>query len=100
VTVPHTDYTRWGLACAEPLTAAGEEIRYLRRDEAGGIPFPKEDFWLFDEDRIILSVFSEDGRQGGFASTDDRDLLDQCRVVRDRVWERAVPCATYVASTS
>src|SRR4051812_33914118 len=53
VTLPHTDYTRWGLACAAALTTAGEDIRYLQRQDATGIPFPKEDFWLFDEHRII-----------------------------------------------
>jgi len=100
VTVPHSDYTRWGLAVAQMLEEAGEQIRYLRRDQAGGIPFPKEDFWVFDEDRLILSVFSADGRQGGFASSEDPDLLDQCREVRDLVWARATPYAKYVASTS
>lgn len=94
---PHSDYTRWGLAIAEKLTAAGEDIRYLERTEAADIAFPQEDFWLFDDDRLILSVFSPDGRQGGFALADDPDLLVHCRTVRDEVWSRATPYAQYVA---
>ena len=100
VTVPHSPYTRWGLAVASMLTASGEEIRYLRRDHAAGISFPQEDFWLLDDDRLILSVFSDDGRQGAFASTADVQLLAHCVAVRDQVWARAVPYPDYVVSTT
>ena len=99
VTVPHTDYSRWGLVVAEKLTAAGEDIRYLPRERAAGIALPDEDFWLLDEDRLILSVFSADGRQGGYASNDDPDLVIQCRAVRDQVWSRAVDYHEYVSQT-
>ena len=99
VTVPHTDYTRWGLVVAEKLTAAGENIRYLPRHRTAGIELPKEDFWLLNDDRLILSVFSADGRQGGFASNDDPDLVTQCREVRDQVWSRAVDYHEYVSQT-
>ncbi|GAA0961299.1 DUF6879 family protein [Virgisporangium aurantiacum] len=98
VTLPHSDYTSWGLACAAALTRAGEDIRYLPREQALDIPFPKEDFWLFDDERIILSVFSDDGRQGGFASADDPGLLAQCQTVRNEVWARATPYSEYLAS--
>jgi hypothetical protein len=100
VTVPHSPYTRWGLAVAAMLTGAGEEIRYLCRDRTVGISFPTEDFWLLDDDRLILSVFSDDGRQGGFASNTDTKLLAHCLAVRDQVWSRAVPYPDYVMSTT
>src|ERR1700678_35490 len=64
VSLPHTEYTRWGLAIARLNTEAGEDIRYLPRDLAEGIDLPDEDYWLFDDDKLILSVFSEDGRTG------------------------------------
>jgi uncharacterized protein YneR len=100
VTVPHSSYTRWGLSVAAILTAAGEEIRYLDRHHTAGIVLPEEDFWLLDDDRLILSVFSDDGRQGGFASSTDPQMLEGCLAVRDQVWARAIPYPDYVASTT
>ena len=95
VTLPHTDYTRWGIVVAEQLAAAGEDIRYLNRAETADIPFPAEDFWILDDDRLVLSVFFDGGRRGGFARSTDHELLEQCRVVRDQVWSRAVPYRRY-----
>src|SRR5207302_1275537 len=95
VTVPHGDYTRFGFAVAPHSIAAGEDIRYLPRHLAGGIDFPREDFWLLDDDTLVLSVFSDDGRTGGFSREHDPHLTAQCRAVRDQVWPRAVPFAQY-----
>lgn len=96
-TQPWTDYTRWGLAVSPLNIAAGEDIRYLPRHLAAGISLPAEDYWLLDDDLLILSVFSPDGRTGGFAWPDDPALLAQCIGVRDQVLELAVPYAKYVA---
>jgi hypothetical protein len=95
--VPHTDYVRWGLDVSPLNIAAGEDIRYLPRHLAAGITLPEEDYWLLDDDTLILSVFSADGRTGGFAWPPGPGLLGQCREVRDQVLERAVPYARYVA---
>jgi hypothetical protein len=96
VTVPHSAYTRWGFAVAPHSIEAGEDIRYLSRHLTEGIDFPPEDYWLFDDDRLVLSVFSEDGRTGWFARETDPGLTAHCRLVRDQVWSRAIPFAEYV----
>lgn len=98
VTVPHTDYTRWGFAVAPHSIRAGEEIRYITRDLVDDVVFPDDDCWLFD-DTLVLSVFSEGGRVGGFARTTDRQLAAAYQVIRDQVWPKAVPYAQYVPST-
>ena len=95
--VPHTDYIRWGLEVSPLNIEAGEDIRYLPRHLADGIKLPDEDFWLLDDDTLILSVFSADGRTGGFGREPDPELLRQCLVVRDQVWDRAIPYARYAA---
>ncbi len=94
---PHSDYIRWGLDVSPLNIEAGEDIRYLPRELAEGIELPAEDYWLLDDDTLILSVFSPDGRTGGFAWPSSTELLRQCVAVRDQVWERAVPYAQYVA---
>lgn len=95
--VPHTDYICWGLHVSPLNIEAGEDIRYLPRHLADGIKLPEEDFWLLDDDTLILSVFSADGRTGGFARERDPELLGQCLAVRDQVWDRAIPYARYAA---
>jgi hypothetical protein len=94
---PHTDYIRWGLDVSPLNIKAGEDIRYLPRHLASDIELPEEDFWLLDDDLLILSVFSADGRTGGFALPSSPELLRQCIAVRDQVWRRAIPYAEYAA---
>jgi hypothetical protein len=69
----------------------------LARHLAEDIKLPDEDYWLLDDDTLILSVFSPDGRIGGFAREPSPELLMQCLVVRDQVWDRAIPYTQYVA---
>jgi hypothetical protein len=95
--VPYSDYIRWGLDVSPLNIEAGEDIRYLPRHLTKDIELPDDDFWLLDDDTLILSVFSPDGRTGGFASETDPDLLAQCLTVREQVWDRAIPYSQYVA---
>src|SRR5262249_53273394 len=87
VSLPHATYTRWGLDVARLSVEAGEDIRYLPRDLIKDIEFPDEDYWLLDDDQLILSVFSPDGRTGGFAWETNAAALRRCIVVRDQVWD-------------
>ncbi len=93
--VPHSDYVRWGLDVSPLNIEAGEDIRYLPRHLADGIDLPDEDYWLLDDDTLILSVFSADGRTGGFAWPLSPGLLRACVTVRDQLLERAIPFAQY-----
>jgi hypothetical protein len=95
--IPHSDYVRWGLDVSPLNITAGEDIRYLPRHLSEDIDLPDEDYWLLDDDTLILSVFSADGRTGGFARPSSPELLRKCVTARDRVWERAIPYAQYVA---
>ncbi len=38
VSMPLTDYSRFGVFCSEHTNAAGEDIRYLTRDQAEDLP--------------------------------------------------------------
>ncbi|MFC4586965.1 DUF6879 family protein [Sphaerisporangium corydalis] len=98
VTVPHVDYTRWGLEVARLNIEAGEDIRYLPRHLARGIDFPADDFWLFDDDRLVFTVFEPGGRFIGGVDVRYPVLVEQCRRVRDEVWAIAIPRGKYVHS--
>lgn len=98
VTVPHGDYTRWGLTIAEHNIAAGEEIRGLPRHLIDPSELATDDYWLFDDNRVVFTLFTSDGVVEGAATTTDPVIVRHCCTVRDRVWEAAIPHAQYRVS--
>jgi Family of unknown function (DUF6879) len=95
VSEPLNDYARFLLAHAAGSVAAGEDIRYLPRDKAAEIDLPQEDCWLFDDSRLVLVLFPDDGRKYGMHPVDDRELTARYVAVRDQVWAQAIPYAEY-----
>ncbi|MGB3442772.1 MAG: DUF6879 family protein [Actinophytocola sp.] len=95
VTVPHGDYTRWGLTIAEHNITAGEDIRWLPRHLIDSAELTADDYWLFDDSRVVFTVFAPDGTFEGGAATTDPVIVRHCRTVRDRVWEAAIPHDRY-----
>jgi hypothetical protein len=98
VTVPHGDYTRWGLTVAAHNIAAGEDIRWLPRHLIDPHEVTTDDYWMFDDDRVVFTVFEPSGRFVGGVATTDPTILARCRVVRDRVWRAAIPHDQYIVS--
>lgn len=98
VTVPHADYTRWGLTVAPHNIAAGEDIRWLPRHLIDSIDLASDDYWLFDDDRAVFTVFEPSGRFVGGAATTDPTIVEYCCTVRDRVWQDAIPHSRYAVS--
>ncbi|MCA1703656.1 MAG: hypothetical protein LC808_10520, partial [Actinobacteria bacterium] len=77
---------------------AGEDIRWLPRHLADDIDFPAEDFWLFDDNRVVFTVFEDGGRFIGGMETLDSNLVEQCRKVYEQVCALAVPHAEYAST--
>lgn len=100
VSVPHVDYTRWGLTVAEHNIAAGEDIRWVPRDLVEPTGLPADDFWLFDERRVVFTVFEPSGRFAGGAVTVDPTIVAYCLEARQRIWDKAIPHRQYRSSGS
>ncbi|RZS38794.1 hypothetical protein EV193_1043 [Herbihabitans rhizosphaerae] len=96
VTVPHGDYTRWGLTVAEHNIAAGEDIRWLPRHQITSDHLPADDYWLFDDKLVVFTVFEPNGQFAGGAATTDPTIVSHCRTIRDHVWKAAIPHSDYV----
>ena len=96
VTVPHVDYTRWLLSISSLNVDAGEEIRWLPRHLVNGLPSTADDFWLFDDNRVVFTLFAPDGTFAGGAQTEDPAIVENCVRIRDGLWRSAVPHAVYV----
>lgn len=98
VSVPHVDYTRWGLTVAPLNIEAGEDIRWLPRNLLDGLDVTADDFWLIDRKRVVFTVFTPDGTFSGGAETVDPVIVDRCNTVRDTLWSIAVPHVDYAES--
>jgi hypothetical protein len=88
VSTPLTDYSRFGIFCSEYTNAAGEDIRYLTRDQAGDLP--DYDFWLFDSRKLVKMLFDDDENFLGAEVVDDSTTIVDHNYWRDAAWHKAV----------
>jgi len=88
VSVPLTDYSRFGVFCSQYTNAAGEEIRYLPRDQARDLP--DYDYWLFDSRLLVKMHFDTEEHFLGGEVIKDPAVIVQHGHWRDAAWHRAV----------
>ncbi len=88
VSAPLTDYSRFGVFCSEHTNAAGEDIRYLTRDQADDLP--DYDYWLFDSRKLMRMHFDDDERFLGGEIIEDPAAIVRHNYWRDAAWHRAV----------
>jgi hypothetical protein len=98
VSIPHVDYTRFGLTIAPLNIEAGEDVRWLPRPLIDPTELARDDYWLFDDRLAAFVIFKPDGDATGLAVTDDPAIVAHCVTVRDKVWSLAIPHAEYVVS--
>lgn len=90
VSVPLTDYSRFGVWCSQFTNGAGEDIRYLTRDRAESTGLPSHDYWLFDSRKLVRMHFDDaDAFLGGEVVNDPTEIVKH-NYWRDAAWHRAV----------
>lgn len=96
VSEPVTAYTRFLYATAtDPNVEAGEQVRWLPRRLASHIALPGNDFWLFDDEKVIFNLFTGDGDWAGQETTNDARIVELCRSAFEAVWSVATPHEDY-----
>lgn len=90
VSTPLTDYSRFGVFCSQFTNAAGEDIRYLERDQAEAEGLPRHDYWLFDSRKLVWMHFDDVDRFQGGEIIEDPAVIVQHNYWRDAAWHRAV----------
>ncbi len=90
VSVPFTDYARFGLWASKFTVAAGEDIRYLARDQAQGAGLPNHDYWLFDSRKLVKMHFDDEDQFLGGGVVEDSLEIVQHNYWRDAAWHHAV----------
>src|SRR5439155_7214217 len=78
ISEPVSDYIRFEWVGTDVLVEAGEEVRWLPRRLVSPIALPGNDFWLFDTNTVVFSVFSGAGEVVERQLTADKGALDLC----------------------
>lgn len=89
VSMPLTDYSRFGVYCSTYTNEAGEDIRYLPRDQA--MDLPEYDYWLFDSHKLARMHFDHTDNFLGGEIIRDPAVIVEHNFWRDAAWHRAVP---------
>lgn len=90
VSIPLTDYSRFGVWASQFTTAAGEDVRYLARDQTQDTTLAGHDYWLFDSRLLVVMRFDDADRFLGGEVVEDPAVIVQHNYWRDAAWHRAV----------
>lgn len=99
VSFPPSAWTRYGVEVARLSMAAGEDIRYLRRDVADRIGLAPYDSWLLDDEQLIRLHFHDGDNtfRGAELMADAGTVLGHVRW-RDFAWRLAQTLEEFAAS--
>lgn len=89
ISVPLTDYSRFGLWASQFTVEAGEDIRYVRRDQAAA-GLPDHDYWMFDSRTVVRMHFDDQSAFLGGELVEDPAIIVQHNYWRDAAWHKAV----------
>ena len=90
VSLPLTDYSRFGVWCAQFTNGAGEDIRYLDRSKAEATGLPNFDYWLFDSRLLLRMHFDERDAFLGGEIIEDAEQIVKANYWRDAAWHHAI----------
>ena len=100
VSEPLSDYIRWEHAVTRFNIEAGEDIRWLPRDNPAVKELPDFDFWLFDDSWGCLLHFDDDDAPSTSEHIDDPATIALYRQWRDIAWQHAIPHSEYDPQSS
>lgn len=95
VSEPVSDYIRWEHSDTHLLVNAGEDIRWLPRRQVSAMSFPGNDFWLFDRETVVFTVFAGNGLVVERQRSTDPDIVRLCASSFDTAWPLSVPHNEY-----
>ncbi|GGT02358.1 hypothetical protein GCM10010156_70270 [Planobispora rosea] len=91
VSEPISSYIRYEYDITVPNVRAGEHVRWLPRRQTTDLALPGNDFWLFDEEVLLVHHFSGEGDKVGSETITDPRVVTFCLTTFEAVWERAIP---------
>jgi len=95
---PLTEYLRFELWLAQFNAGAGEDARYLARDQANALDLPAHDYWVLDGERLALLYFTADDRLLGAELITDAVVVARHERWLDQAHAAATPYHDYLAA--
>ncbi|MBG0831576.1 hypothetical protein HS041_27975 [Planomonospora sp. ID67723] len=90
VSEPISAYIRYEYDITVPNLRAGEQVRWLPRRRTTGLALPGNDFWLFDEEVLLVHHFSGEGDKVSAETVMDPQVVKFHVAAFEAVWERAI----------
>jgi hypothetical protein len=97
---PLCDYERFELSLYPKSTAAGERIYICDRAQYKELRASIFDFWLFDNEMLIVLDYSSEGEYQGHRLMTGQEEIEYGRHVRQSVLTHSMPLAEYTARTT
>jgi hypothetical protein len=99
ISEPPSDYQRWGLWALPWHARAGEKISYIQRSRTEEIGLPLvHDWWLLDDERLIVMRYNDAGEVAGKSLNTDPDTIASYRMWRDLAVREATPAEAIAAA--
>jgi hypothetical protein len=95
VSEPVSEYIRFEYDVTFRNVAVGEQVRWLSRRRATDLALPGNDFWLLDDELVLVHHFSGEGDKVAAETTYAADVVKLCASAFEAVWERATPHDEY-----
>jgi len=99
ISEPVTDYIKFEFLDASELVRAGEDVRWLPRQNASTLLLPGNDLWSFDAETVVFTYLSGDGAVQGYELTTEPGLVGQVLRAFEAAWSVAVPHGEYRPQT-
>ncbi|MFF3883770.1 DUF6879 family protein [Streptomyces sp. NPDC001914] len=95
VSEPASEYIRWEHYATQANIIAGEDVRWLPRQDATGLLVPAHDFWLFDDALLRIHHFAGDGSHICDELITNPETLKSYGTAFEEIWQRATPHSEY-----
>jgi len=99
ISEPVTEYIKFEFLDASELVRAGEDVRWLPRQNASTLLLPGNDLWSFDAETVVFTYLSGDGAVQGYELTTEPGLVGQVLRAVEAAWSVAVPHGEYRPQT-
>lgn len=82
-------------------TKNGEEIFFINtadyQEVIAGLGFNPKDFWLFDDDKLLIFNYSPSGQFSGEILIGDGGMVKRYSGLKDKLLQKSVPLASFAA---
>ena len=96
---PPSDYQRWMMWTQPWYDQAREDVRYILRSRAAELRLPLEvDWWLLDDERLVLMYFTGAGEIAGKILITDAGIVARYREWRDLAVRNATAAEAIAAA--